>query len=175
MLGIVLTIASLAVAVPALYQAFGPTEPLSYVAAGASTRTPEATTTTTTTPSATTTAPRTSSVVAEPGQWIAQLASLRRSTSSAEVERRRADIARRTGLDTQVLDSSKYASLVPGYWVIYFPGNFPDGHAALALCKERGRTTEQSCVGRYLSHDAADRHLLCRFSDAPTAKRCTRP
>jgi eukaryotic-like serine/threonine-protein kinase len=174
-LGIVLTIVSLAVCVPALWRAFGPTEPVPYAVADVVTRTETTTPTATPVPSpipTTTTSPPTSSVESGPGQWIAQLASLRRATPSAEVERRRADIAKRTGLD--VLDSSEFASLVPGYWVIYFPGNFADGHQALATCRERGRTTEQSCVGRYLSHAEADRNLVCRFSDAPTARRCAR-
>lgn len=175
MLGIVLTIVGLVVAVPALWQAFGPTDPVPYAVAGAVTRTEMTTTRTPApTPSPTTTTPPTSSLDSEPGQWIAQLASLRRSTSSAEVERRRAEIATRTGLDVRVLDSSEFASLVPGYWVIYHPGNFVDGHQALATCKARGRATEQSCVGRYLSHAEEDRQLVCRFSDKPTARRCVR-
>lgn len=174
MLGIVLTIVGLVVAVPALWQAFGPTDPVPYAVAGAVTRTETTITTPTPPPPTTTTSPPTSSVESEPGQWIAQLASLRRSTSSAEVERRRTEIAARTDLDVRVLDSSQFASLVPGYWVLYHPGNFVDGHQALATCKERGRATEQTCVGRYLSHAAEDRQLVCRFSDKPTARRCAR-
>jgi hypothetical protein len=106
--------------------------------------------------------------------WIAQLASLPRSTSAADVERNRAKIATETGLDVRVLDSSDFASLVPGYWVIYHPGRFADGHRALEKCRQVGRTSEQSCSGRYLSHVEQHRNLVCRFSDTPDTPHCSR-
>ena len=37
--------------------------------------------------------------------------------------------------------SDDYASLRPGFWVIYAPGPFTDGRAALNFCAERGRTS----------------------------------
>ena len=72
--------------------------------------------------------------------WIAQLASLPASTPQAEVERRRARIGTETGLATSVLNSSDFASLTPGYWVIYHADGFrtgtrpwtPAGHTAAA-------------------------------------------
>lgn len=107
--------------------------------------------------------------------WIALLASLPRSTSAADVERNRATIAAETGLDVRVLDSSDFASLTPGYWVIYHPGHFADGHRALDKCREIGRTSDQSCAGRYLSHVEQHRNLVCRFADRPDAAHCSRP
>lgn len=106
--------------------------------------------------------------------WIAQLASLPRNTSAADLERNRAEIAAQTGLDVRVLDSSDFASLTPGYWLIYHPGPFADGHQALETCRAHGRDTEQSCVGRYLSHIEQHRELVCRFSEPPDSRHCTR-
>ena len=54
-----------------------------------------------------------------------------------------------------VLDSSQYASLRPGYWVIYYQGNFTNGVQALNFCAAHGLSTRNQCIGRYLSHDAA--------------------
>lgn len=106
--------------------------------------------------------------------WIAQLASLTKNTAAADLERHRAEIATQTGLEVRVLDSSDFASLTPGYWVIYHPGHFVDGHQALETCRAHGRDTEQSCVGRYLSHVEQHRDLLCRFSDGPDSWHCSR-
>jgi hypothetical protein len=53
--------------------------------------------------------------------WIAHFASLPRNTAAGDRERSRAEIAAQTGLDIRVLDSSDFASLTPGYWVIYHP------------------------------------------------------
>lgn len=107
--------------------------------------------------------------------WIAQLASLPASTTAAEVERQRAQIGTETGLATSVLNSSDFASLTPGYWVVYHAGGFPDGYAALDACRTHGRSGENSCVGRYLSHYGQHTTLICRFSDGPAARGCTRP
>jgi hypothetical protein len=106
--------------------------------------------------------------------WIAQLASLPRNTSAADLERNRAEIAAQIGLEVRVLYSSDFASLTPGYWVIYHPGPFADGYQALEYCRAHGRDTEQLCVGRYLSHVEQHRDLVCRFSEPPDSRRCTR-
>lgn len=106
--------------------------------------------------------------------WIAQLASLPRNTSTSDLERSRAEIATQTGLDVRVLDSSDFASLTPGYWVIYYPGHFTDGHQALETCRAHGRSKEQSCIGRYLSHVGQHRELVCRFSEPPDSQHCIR-
>ena len=107
--------------------------------------------------------------------WIAQLASLPADTPEAEVERQRARIGTETGLATSVLNSSDFASLTPGYWVVYHAGGFPDGYAALDACRTHGRSGEDTCVGRYLSHFGQHATLVCRFSDGPAARGCTRP
>lgn len=106
--------------------------------------------------------------------WIAQLASLPGSTAAEEVARQRSRIAEETGLDAFVLNSSDFASLNPGYWVVYATGDFADGYQALDACRARGRTSEESCVGRYLSHAASDREFVCRFSHGPGDPHCVR-
>lgn len=106
------------------------------------------------------------------GAWIAQLYSEPTSSGTATRDRRlaavRADVP-----DAEVLRSDDYASLRPGYWVIYSPGPFPDGRAAVAHCAGHGRTTADTCVGRYLSDSAEDRELICRPENGGTG-RCER-
>ncbi|MFD4973901.1 protein kinase [Streptomyces sp. NPDC058424] len=107
------------------------------------------------------------------GRWIAQLYSDPVSAGIADRDRRLATI-RRSVPEAEVLRSDDYASLRPGYWVIYVPGPFTDGRSALALCAARGRTTANACIGRYLSTSAADFPLQCRPpADRPTG-RCIR-
>ncbi|MDO0910877.1 serine/threonine-protein kinase [Streptomyces sp. DT2A-34] len=111
---------------------------------------------------------------ASEGRWIAQLHSEPIASGTAARDRRLAAV-RRSVPEATVLRSDDYASLRPGYWVIHAPGPFTDGRAALAFCAEHGRTTANSCVGRYLSTDATDLTLQCRPpATAPTGS-CTRP
>ncbi|MFF3889688.1 serine/threonine-protein kinase [Streptomyces sp. NPDC001914] len=84
------------------------------------------------------------------GRWIAQLSSEPFSAGTAARDRHLADI-RRSVPEALVLRSDDYAPLRPGYWVIYAPGPFADNSAALAFCAERGRTTTNSCIGRYIT------------------------
>ncbi len=105
--------------------------------------------------------------------WIAQLHSEPVSSGAAERDRRLAEL-RATVPDAQVLLSDDYASLNPGYWVLYAPGPFTDGRDAVAYCAARDRTTGDSCVGRYLSRDASDRDLVCHPEDGGSG-RCIRP
>ncbi|MFE2531006.1 hypothetical protein [Streptomyces sp. NPDC059371] len=86
---------------------------------------------------------------AESGRWIAQLSSEPVSSGTAARDRHLADI-RLSVPEALVLRSDDYAPLRPGYWVIYAPGPFADNRAALAFCAERGRTTTNSCIGRYI-------------------------
>ncbi|MFF2365212.1 serine/threonine-protein kinase [Streptomyces sp. NPDC058122] len=86
---------------------------------------------------------------AESGRWIAQLSSEPVSAGTAARDRHLADI-RLAVPEALVLRSDDYAPLRPGYWVIYAPGPFADNRAALAFCAERGRTTTNSCIGRYI-------------------------
>ncbi|NEC91250.1 serine/threonine-protein kinase [Streptomyces sp. SID12501] len=107
------------------------------------------------------------------GRWIAQLHSEPVGSGTAARDARLARI-RDSVPEAVFVRSDKYASLRPGYWVIYAPGPFADGHAALAFCGERGLTTPDTCLGRYLSDDAADFADQCRPPAANPTGRCTR-
>ncbi|WP_327428492.1 serine/threonine-protein kinase [Streptomyces sp. NBC_01236] len=127
------------------------------------------------TPSATDSRPATGTTPPPPtGRWIAQLYSEPVGTGTAARDLRLAKI-RRSVPEAKILRSDKYASLRPGYWVVYAPGPFADGRAALAFCAERGRTTANTCIGRYLSESAADSVLQCRPPATQPTGRCTRP
>ncbi|WP_329269650.1 serine/threonine-protein kinase [Streptomyces sp. NBC_01451] len=127
-------------------------------------------------PSASTgTSPNTSTASPVPaGRWIAQLHSEPVDSGTAARDARLAKI-RETVPEAVFVRSDEYASLRPGYWVIYAPGPFADGRAALAFCGERGLTTPSTCLGRYLSDDADDFDDQCRPPAANPTGRCTRP
>jgi eukaryotic-like serine/threonine-protein kinase len=92
--------------------------------------------------------------------WIAQLASVRVGAGSAQLHRTLDQI--RTEIPgAQYLDSSNYASLNPGYWVVYYDGRFSDGNQALSYCANHGRATRNQCVGRFLSNDVRDKSYTC--------------
>ncbi|MGI5378920.1 protein kinase domain-containing protein [Streptomyces sp. CA-251387] len=118
------------------------------------------------------TAPRTPTG-ASAGRWIAQLHSEPVSSGTAARDRRLA-VIRRSVPEAVVLRSDDYASLRGGYWVFYAPGPFPDGRAALDFCAEHGRTTPNTCIGRYLSTDPAEFILQCRPPATAPTGRCTR-
>jgi len=103
------------------------------------------------------------------GVWIAQLASVPLSAGTAGLQKVENQVHQDVP-DTRTLVSSDYASLRSGYYVIYRDG-FTDGYAALAYCAAHGRTTANECIGRYLSHDAADATLICSPTNHP-ASRC---
>ncbi|MFC5031668.1 hypothetical protein ACQFX6_00205 [Streptomyces sp. DSM 41987] len=107
--------------------------------------------------------------------WIAQLWS--EPIVSGPVARdRQLTIVRRQVPEAIVLRSDAFASLRAGYWVVYAPGPYANGSAAVAFCAERGRTTPNQCVGRYLSHRAADIVYICRpAGGGTTAGACRRP
>jgi len=123
-------------------------------------------------PSATAAVPGEESV----GTWIAQIFSEPVSSGTAARDKRLAAV-RAEVPEARMLRSDDFASLRPGYWVIYAPGPFADGHAAVRFCADRGRTDSNTCMGRYLSHRASDRVYLCApASGGPTGSgRCTRP
>ena len=75
----------------------------------------------------------------------------------------------------QVLHSSQYASLRPGYWVIYYAGSFTNGTQALAYCAAHGRGTRSQCIGRYLSHNTADYQYQCYPPASAGDPGCHRP
>ncbi|WP_405823352.1 serine/threonine protein kinase [Streptomyces sp. NBC_01390] len=106
-------------------------------------------------------------------RWIAQLHSEPVGSGTAARDAQLAKV-RESVPEAVFVRSDAYASLRPGYWVIYAPGPFTDGRAALSFCGERGLTTPDTCVGRYLSTSVADFADLCRPpADRPTG-RCTR-
>ncbi|MGH3197970.1 MAG: serine/threonine-protein kinase, partial [Streptosporangiaceae bacterium] len=90
------------------------------------------------------------------GVWIAQLASVPTSARPVQLQHELDEI-RIEIPGAQYLDSSDYASLNPGYWVVYYMGSFNDGNQALRYCAARGRSTRNQCVGRFLSHDIRDK------------------
>ncbi|MCK1796378.1 serine/threonine protein kinase [Streptomyces sp. XM4193] len=108
----------------------------------------------------------------KPSGWVAQLFSEPVSTGIATRDRRLAAV-RKSVPQAQVLRSDDHASLNPGYWVIYAPGPFSDGKAAVAFCASKGRTGSGDCVGRYLSDAAADRVYVCHPQGGGSG-RCTR-
>lgn len=109
------------------------------------------------------------------GTWIVQLQSLPHDRSSAtDVERARTETEQRLGLPVQVLNSSDFASLRPGFWVLYHFGGFQDGRQAADVCSAHGIGANADCFGRYLSHEEQDRDLLCFVAASGRPSRCER-
>ncbi|WP_327281193.1 serine/threonine protein kinase [Streptomyces sp. NBC_01278] len=105
------------------------------------------------------------------GRWIAQLYSEPEGTGIAARDRRLAAIHAEVP-EAQVLRSGDYASLNPGYWVVYAPGPFADGRAAITFCAQKGRTTANECIGRYLSADQGDYGYQCTPPADSPGGRC---
>ncbi|MEU5953323.1 serine/threonine-protein kinase [Streptomyces sp. NPDC047525] len=122
-----------------------------------------------------TTSPESSSPGAPPasGSWVAQLFS-EPVRSGADARDRRLAAVRKDVPEAEYVRSDDYASLRPGFWVIYAPGPFADGRAALRFCAERGRTAGDECVGRYLSSSGGDYDLQCKPPVSAPVGRCTR-
>lgn len=106
--------------------------------------------------------------------WILQLTSLPRSLGSDEVAKARVGAERELSLPVRVLDSSNFASLNPGFWLLYHPGNYSNGAQALEACAVHGLASEERCIGRYLSHDDNDRTLACFPSSSGRVSRCNK-
>jgi|SRR5579872_5439545 len=94
------------------------------------------------------------------GVWIAQLASVPVSAGFADLQKDLSQI-RAELPGARYLVSSDYASLNPGYWVIYYQGSFSDGTQAIQYCAAHGRTNANQCVGRFLSHNLHDKTYIC--------------
>jgi hypothetical protein len=109
------------------------------------------------------------------GMWVAQLGSYPEATSSSALEVAATGIEKKLGLEVQTARSGQYASLTPGYWVVFYENSFANGHEALSFCSQHGVTGEDACVGRYFSSEVSDRPLTCRFSDSPDSVACVRP
>lgn len=108
------------------------------------------------------------------GMWIAQLASVPQSAGLPELQRELGQV--RTAVPgAQYLDSSNYASLNPGYWVIYYQGTFTNGTQAVDYCAAHGLTTRNQCVGRFLSNDISDKQYICLPPGGPRETGCSRP
>ncbi|WP_335338028.1 protein kinase domain-containing protein [Streptomyces sp. Mg1] len=104
------------------------------------------------------------------GRWIAQLYSEPESTGTTVRDQRLAAI-HATVPEARVLRSRDYASLKPGYWVVYAPGPFADGRAAVTFCAQKGRATANECIGRYLSADQGDYAYQCTPpADSPSGR-----
>lgn|SRR5262249_3632129 len=108
------------------------------------------------------------------GSWIAQLASVPVRDGQARLKFVLASVQRQVP-GAAVLTSADYASLKSGYWVIFFPGPFSDGIAAISFCKNRGRTTADECIGRYLSHNPSDFGLQCLPDSTQPNSTCFKP
>ncbi|MFI6941003.1 serine/threonine-protein kinase [Streptomyces sp. NPDC050418] len=110
--------------------------------------------------------------IPEGGSWVAMLYSEPTSSGAAARDSRLAKV-RRTVPEAQYLLSDDYPSLRPGFWVIH-AGPFPHGSAALSYCAERGLTSRDECVGRFVSTVAADIKYLCYPPASAPSGTCRR-
>jgi eukaryotic-like serine/threonine-protein kinase len=108
------------------------------------------------------------------GTWIAQLGSVPVSAGSSALQPELAQVRAQVP-GAQYLTSDDYASLRPGYWVIYYDGSFANGTEAVAYCAAHGRTTSNQCVGRFLSSNPADITYICPPPGGPGEASCYRP
>lgn len=108
------------------------------------------------------------------GVWIAQLASVPVSAGRAKLQQELAQVQADIP-GARYLDSSHYASLNPGYWVIYYLNSFSDGTQAVEYCAAHGRASTNQCVGRFLSHDLRDKIYICVPPGGSQEKTCSRP
>jgi len=92
--------------------------------------------------------------------WVAQLASVPISAGNAHLQLVLNEV-RNEIPGAKYLDSSNFSSLNPGYWMVYYDGSFRNGEQALAYCAAHDRVTREQCVGRFLSHNPADRIYIC--------------
>ena len=123
---------------------------------------------------ATATAPGTSASIPAAGVWIAQLASVPVSAGLAKLRQELGQVQAEIP-GAQYLASSGYASLNPGYWVIYYLSSFSDGTQAVEYCAAHGRANTNQCVGRFLSHDLRDKNYICVPPGGGQEKGCSRP
>ncbi|MFE5847455.1 serine/threonine-protein kinase [Streptomyces niveus] len=106
--------------------------------------------------------------------WVAQLASTEKSAGDTARDKQETALRDQGFANARYLDSDDHASLQPGFWMFYVSG-FNSGSHAVAWCRTRGLDSDSTCVGRYVSDDAADRPYLCRPApDGATTGRCAR-
>lgn len=90
------------------------------------------------------------------GSAVAILASIPKDGSTfEEAETRAAAIAATTGANVRVIDSSIFASLRDGFWVVA-EGKYASPEEAAWRCWELGLQTSNECYGRQISDDPAD-------------------
>jgi hypothetical protein len=92
--------------------------------------------------------------------WVAQLTSVSITAGSAQLQDVLATV-RSEIPGAGYLDSSDFASLRPGYWMVYYLGSFQNGNKALEYCAAHGRTSSNQCLGRFLSHNQSDATFIC--------------
>jgi eukaryotic-like serine/threonine-protein kinase len=100
------------------------------------------------------------------GVWVAQLASVPISAGDSKLQKMLAEV-RQEIPGAHYLDSSLYASLHSGYWLIYYRSSFSNGNEALTFCAAHGRDIRNQCIGRFVSHRKSDRIYMC-FPPADT-------
>jgi hypothetical protein len=105
--------------------------------------------------------------------WVAQLASVPHSEGLAALHSELAKI-RAIVPGAKVLNSTRYASLHPYIWMIYSQDRFANGVQVLHFCAQHGLGTRNKCLGRYLSHRAADIVYQCYPPAANPAGKCYR-
>lgn len=104
--------------------------------------------------------------------WVAQLAAVP-VDAGRDVLDSAMETVRQQVPEVQVLRSDDYASLSPGFWVLYYPGRFSSGTEAIRFCDSRGRTTNHDCYSTYLSHSHDDRQFVClRDKDGSLSEDC---
>ena len=103
---------------------------------------------------ASTVAPSTTTAIqALEGAYVSVLVS---AGSESDAQRARDNLERQYGREFRILFSSDYASLRPGYWVVY-AGPFATPEESQTTCwTDLNRRTGDLCYGRRLSQDPAD-------------------
>lgn len=89
------------------------------------------------------------------GTWIAQLESVEVGAGQERLDSVMA-VVRQSVPDALVLQSDAYASMRPGYFVIYHPGPFFSGLDAVGFCDNRRLAMPSHCLGRLLTSNPAD-------------------
>ncbi|MFE1288942.1 hypothetical protein [Streptomyces sp. NPDC058751] len=105
------------------------------------------------------------------GHWIVQLASIPKTDGRAAGVQ--ALNALRPRIPTaELIDSDRFASLRPGYWVVIDSGPYTSGADAVAFCHRSGLTHRHDCRGRYLSGNAADANRVCEPDSSSPPRSC---
>jgi hypothetical protein len=89
------------------------------------------------------------------GDWIVQLESVSTSAGQGSLDRLLAE-NRAVVPEAQVLLSDDFASMKPGFWVVYAPGPFSTGMDAISFCDAYGLGMPDDCLGRLLTSSSAD-------------------